>query len=129
MSLCLYPAQSQVSCSSPTQTSNVIRNEGTTEQIADYSFSCSNDGSIATVTVTATISPAVTITSQSLTGGFTEAALAGQDSPTLGTVSGNVVTFSNVVIPSSSSVNLTVTNIRVDATSLAAGRRSAKRYR
>jgi hypothetical protein len=136
--LWIYPAPAhaqeyEVTCSSQTQTPNVIRNEGKTEQIADYSFSCLNYGSATTVTVSATISPTVAITSKALTGGLTEAALIVQDSTgqqmqqTIpGTVSGNIVTFGNFTLPQSSNTsayqpfNLTVTNIRVDTTPMTA---------
>ena len=123
-----------VTCSSQTQTPNVIRNEGKTEQIADYFFSCYNYGEATTATVSVAISPAAAITSRTLTGGVTEAALIVQDSTgqqtqqtILGTVSGSIVTFSNFTLPHSSNTsayqpfNLTVTNIRVDASPLAGG--------
>ena len=131
------PAHAQeyeVTCSSQTQTPNVIRNEGKTEQIADYFFSCYNYGEATTATVSVTISPTISITSRNLTGGVTEAALIVQDSTgqqtpqtILGTVSGSIVTFSNFTLPHSSNTsayqpfNLTVTNIRVDASPLAGG--------
>ncbi len=124
----------QVNCISQKQTPNIIRNEGQTEQIADYYFSCYNYGENTTATVSATISPAVAITSRTLDGPVTEATLVIQDAAgfqaqqtILGTVSGNIVTFSDFTLPHSSNTsayqpfNLTVTNIRVDATSLTTG--------
>jgi len=123
-----------VTCSTRTQTADVIRNEGATEQIGDYVFNCTNTGGQATVTISATItSPAaVSITSKVLNGSTTEAALQiftpapiGGSSSTatyLGTVSGGVVTFSGVPMPRSVNTSsyqpytLTITNIRVNAT-------------
>jgi hypothetical protein len=128
-------AQSPVTCSSQTQSIQTIRNEGKTEQIGDYFFSCINGGSTtATATVTASVSAPVSSKVLNPTTGATEATLVIVDSggrqatqKYLGTVSGNIVTFSNVPIPTSTDNSapspfiLDVTNVRVDATSLPAG--------
>jgi hypothetical protein len=130
-------AQQPVTCTAPNQTSTVIRNEGKTEQIADYVFSCTNIGSAtATAAVSLTIQNSIPVTSKLLnsSNGLTEAALIVQDSTGrqstqtfLGAVSGSTVSFSNVSIPVSTDTSayqpftMTITNVRVDATSSSYG--------
>jgi hypothetical protein len=128
-----------LSCTSSAQGSDIIRNEGTTEQTFDFIFSCINVGNptMATVSVALTsVGSPLTVTSELLnsSNGITEAALIETDSTGrqatqtfLGTITGNTVTFSNVSIPTSSTNSgfvpfiFTITNIRVDATPLTPG--------
>jgi hypothetical protein len=124
-----------VTCSTQTQTPNTIRNEGKTEQIADYSFQCTNTGTgPGAISVQTTLSPSLPITSKSLNSGGNEVAIVVQDSTGrqttrsyLGSISGSTVNFSGVTIPVSTDTSnyqpfiVTITNVRVDATSLTAG--------
>ena len=127
-------AQPSVTCSGTTQGTDIIRNEGKTEQIFDYIFDCTNTGNAtATATIVSTVSAPVTSKVLNSGTGATEAALILMDSggrqstqTFLGTVSGSTVTF-NVSIPVSTNLSspspfvITITNVRVDATSLTAG--------
>ena len=104
--------------------------------MADTFFLCINSGQ-ATVTATITASVTLPVTSLLLNSstGLTEAAVIMADSSGftslqtfLGTVSGNVVTFNNVLIPPSQSVQgfpapytFLITNIRVNATAADSG--------
>jgi hypothetical protein len=124
-----------ITCSSQTQPQNFIRNEGKTEQIADYNFQCTNSGTgPGSLSVQATLSPSLPITSKSLNSGANEVAIVVQDSTGtqatrsyLGSISGSAVSFTNVAIPVSTNTgsyqpfNLTITNVRVDATGLFVG--------
>jgi hypothetical protein len=127
---------SSVTCSAGSPVANTIRNEGKAEQIADYALYCTNRGaSSAVISVQAVISPSLPIASKSLNSfGQTEAAVIVQDSTGsqsttsyTGSVSGSTVSFNSVIIPVSTDTSsyqpfiLTITNIRVDATSLAGG--------
>ena len=116
----------QTTCANPTQGATIIRNEGKTEQLFDFIFTCRNTGTVtASATITATLTAGTTITSRIVNAGssLTEAAIVVIDSLSqssiqiLGTVSGSVVTFSNVPIPvTAQPLQLEITNIRVDAT-------------
>ena len=121
-------AQSPITCSNPAPATDVIRQEGKTEQIGDFFFTCNNPSGISPVTMTVAAIVSAGVNSEVLdTGsGATEATLlvTNSDSSVIGqaqgTISGiphNVVTFvlSNFAMPTGVST-FDITNIRVDAT-------------
>lgn len=128
----LASAQQPVTCTTEGQGSNIIRNEGKTEQIFDYIFLCTNTGqATAAAAIEVTLNAPVTSKLLNAGTGQTEAAVIVKDSTGRqpaqtfpGTVSGNTVTF-NVSIPESTNTSnfqpfiIDITNIRVDATSFA----------
>lgn len=114
-------AVSPVTCSNPSVSPDFIRNEGHTEQVGDYIFTCTNTGgSTVLATLTATMSAAVTSLVVNPGTGATEAAVVNASSQTAvqGKISGNTVTFTSISVPPSATTSFDITNIRVDATSL-----------
>jgi hypothetical protein len=105
----------------------LIRAEGTTELVAEFSFSCNNTGAAAaSATILDIVSLPVTSKVLNTSTGATEAALvtgAQGAAPTIlayGTVSGNQVTFSNVSLPTGTTT-YTIINVRVNASGLTVG--------
>lgn len=123
-------ASAQVTCTNASSSALLIRVEGTTEQVADLSFTCSNPGAAAqSVTILSFLSLPVTSKVLSTTGataGQTEASVVvGAGSAAVaaqGTVSGNQLTFAGVSIPAgAANTPVVITNVRVNATSLSVG--------
>jgi len=139
----------QATCANPTSAATLIRTEGTTELLADLTFTCtvgptSVPAAAATNTnVTVYLSPALTLTSKVLSGAgavpsYTEAlatasaasaavAPGATGSPATsvqGVVSGNTMTFTGIPTPAAAvgtAYTVVITNIRVNATSLSVG--------
>jgi hypothetical protein len=102
----------------------LVRVEGTTELVGEYTFTC---GAVGTSAGTANILDILSlpVTSKVLTTSgtaYTEAVAVVSGSPTVyqGTVSGSQVSFSGIAIPAGVST-VTIANIRVNATSLTVG--------
>src|SRR6185437_15670694 len=120
-------AQNAVTCANPSAAPDLIRNEGKTEQIGDFFFTCTNTGpgTVAyTISVTAVASLPVTSEILNAGDGASEATLlVTNDSVviarTQGTIAGSAVTLvlSNFQIPNGTST-FDITNVRVDATPL-----------
>jgi hypothetical protein len=98
-----------------------IRSEGQTELLPQITVTCSMAGAAGTANISVYLSPAVSITSKVLTGSYTEA-VASISGGTLvsGTVIGSAVSFSNVPF-AIGATTVTISNIRVNASSLPAG--------
>jgi hypothetical protein len=107
--------------------------EGTTEQVADAVVSCPATAAASTINLTVYLSPAVTITSATLGsgGGARSETMAGQTASftaggatasdvVAGTVSGSSVSFNGIQIPAATAVNITITNIKINASQIAA---------
>ncbi|HXJ43263.1 MAG TPA: hypothetical protein VNH18_28540 [Bryobacteraceae bacterium] len=135
----------QATCAS-SATTNIIRAEGTTEQVAQLTIKCSTGATTTALAGLASLqvflSPALPVTSKvlSTTSGATEAVAVvldatntpvAQTAPTYSsgtqlsaTVSGSTINFSGLVIPvlaNSQSFTITISNVRVNATSLSVG--------
>jgi hypothetical protein len=104
----------------------LIRVEGTTEIVGEYSFTC---GTATTAAGTANILDILSLpvtskvlnTSTNATEAVAVVSVGGTPvSQTQGTVSGSQVTFSNIALPAGIST-VTIANIRVNATSLTVG--------
>src|SRR5439155_22556111 len=101
-------------CFSALATTGLIRAEGTSEQLADLTFTCVGGGGTASMQVF--LSPALAVTSKvldastgattSATTGATEALAITSAGTTQGVVSGSTLTFTGIVIPAG---NATVT--------------------
>jgi len=100
--------------------SPLIRVEGTTELVGEYSFICSAGG--ATINILDILSLPVTSKALATSGTiYTEAlAIVSGGASYQGTVSGSQVNFSNVVIPAAGAT-VTIVNVRVNATGLTVG--------
>jgi hypothetical protein len=113
----------QATCTQ-SSTTNIIRAEGTTEQVAPITITCTGGGGVAgTASLQVFLSPALPVTSKvtSTTNSTTEAVAVVTGGATVaGTVSGSTINFSNIAIPDAP-FTLTVSNIRVNATSLSVG--------
>jgi hypothetical protein len=111
----------QATCSGPTAGANLIRNESTTDQVADLSFTCAG-GTGLTTNILVFASLPVTSKVLTTTGtAWTEAlVLVNGVASAQGVVSGSQITFSNVTLPVGASTVL-ITNIRVNSTSLSVG--------
>jgi len=120
----------QATCTAPTSQTNIIRAEGTTEQVAPLTFTCTNAGAAAGTGVASLqifISPALPVTSKVLSSstGATEAAVTvNGGSVVSGTVSGSTINFSGIALPAiatGGTYTFVVSNVRVNATSLSVG--------
>jgi hypothetical protein len=112
----------QDTCSGPTAGANLIRNESTTDQVADLTFSCTAGGG-GLVNILVFESLPVTSKVLTTTGTAWTEALAivnATGTSVQGTVSGSQITFSGVTLPAGATT-VTITNIRVNATSLSVG--------
>jgi hypothetical protein len=113
-------ASAQSTCTANAPATNIIRAEGTTEQIAPLVISCTGAGAAGTVSLQVFLSPALPITSKvlSTSTGNTEAVAVVGGVQTQGTVSGSTLNFSGVAVPGGA-FTITVNNVRVNATSVA----------
>jgi len=104
-----------VTCNTPVANANLIRAEGTTELAGNLSFTCTGTATNVSILVFSSLP----VTSKALTTG-TEASLIGPGGVLVatGVVSGNQITFSGVSI---AAATYTITNVRVNATSLTVG--------
>ena len=110
-------------CTATTPSTNIIRGEGTTEQVAPISFSCAGTGVGGTLSLQVFLSPSLPITSKvlSTSSGATEAvATVTGGASVSGTVSGSTLNFSGIAT-TSGAFTITVSNIRVNATSITVG--------
>jgi hypothetical protein len=124
-------AYGQASCGAPQAATNIIRAEGTTEQVAPLTFTCtafSGATSAGTASLQLFLSPAIPVTSKVLntSTAATEAVavVSGNVTQYNGTVSGSTVIFNNFPVPAlgmGSNFTVTVSNIRVNATVLSVG--------
>lgn len=116
-SLVVNPAHSGLptTCVDPGATVALLRAEGRSEQLGDFTFTCDGGGTIADVEVT--LPSTLTITSKILADatGETEATAITSAGSARGVVNGSRVVFRGLLIPSGPST-VTITNIRIDAT-------------
>jgi hypothetical protein len=124
-------------CAAPTSTTNLIRAEGTTEQVAALTFVCTSAAGQAAgglgFNVQLFLSPALPVTSRNIVAntGYTEATVtvtnstAGTSTSFLGTVSGSTINFSGTTptdaLAAAGTLTFVVSNVRVNATSLTVG--------
>ncbi len=116
----------QATCQSATAVPVSIRAEGKTELLADLKITCTTGASSSTAgtaTVQIFLSPALPVTSKILsnTTRATEATAITPAGSATGTTSGSSVIFSQIPVPAllpNSSYDITVTNIRADASAL-----------
>jgi hypothetical protein len=125
-----YGQTAAISCPNVAPTANAVfvAAEGTTEQVADTTVTCTATGP-GIVNLSVYLSPAVSITSavlgtgnsaksESLAGlGVEGAAFTG--TPVSGSVSGSSVTFSGITIAGAGSFSVTITNIKINASQIA----------
>jgi hypothetical protein len=129
-------ANAQYTCGTPNSASTLMRAEGQTEQTADLTIVCSTSNTglavaVGTANISLTVSPALAITSKVLgtvaSVVYTEALAIQGASLVQGVVTGTgTMSFSGVPTPACAaatfcSFNVTITNVRVNATSLGAG--------
>jgi hypothetical protein len=112
-------------CSGPSAAPGLIRVEGTTEQVADLTFTCTGAGA-GTANILDILSLPVTSKVLATSGtAYTEAlvVVTNPGAPTAyaqGTISGSQINFSGIVL-SAGTNTVTVTNVRVNASSLTVG--------
>jgi len=112
---------------------NFVAAEGTHEQLSDSTITCAAVPGASTINLTVYLSPAVSITSATVgSGGSARSeAMAGQTASftagggtatdvVAGTVSGSSVSFNGIQIAANTAINITITNIKIDATQIAA---------
>jgi hypothetical protein len=116
---------------------NLLRFEGTTEQVSAVTVYCAAGGTVASGSVTATVSapgfsPQITspvgdpiMLLQQTTGTFGEGnppapppVIANTATVYPGTISGGTVTFPNVAFPTASAYSITIYNVRINASAL-----------
>jgi len=134
-------ASAQLVCTTATANAVFVRSESNDDQVADTTITCSvpaaNVGLPAgggTVTLTVYLSPSVNITSAVVNknseaiAGLTAGFVAGGGAPFVSAtnVSGNSATFSGIAIagplaPGSAAFTITITNIKVAASTVATG--------
>jgi hypothetical protein len=116
-------AYGQGTCTAGSVSTNIIRAEGTTEQIAPITIDCGAGGVAGTLSLQVFLSPSLPITSKVLdsTSGKTEAiaSIAG-GGVAYGTVSGSTLNFSGLSAPAGA-FTVTVSNVRVNASSVSVG--------
>jgi len=121
----------QATCAA-SATTNIIRAEGTTELVAPLTITCSVAGAVTSAAGTASLqvflSPALPVTSKvlSTTSGNTEAiaVVSGSATQYNATVSGSTINIGSIALPAllaPGSFTITVSNVRVNATSLSVG--------
>jgi len=99
---------------------NFIRSEGTAEQVADTTVTFTGISSVPVLaTITVFLSPAVPVTSLTVNHASEAVAVIGGVA-TPGVVSGSVITFTGIQIASTGGA-VTITNIRVNASTIATG--------
>ncbi len=121
----------QASCSTPTANATLVRAEGTSEQVGQFSFTCSagfaSSVPAGAATVQLFLSPSLPVTSKVLNAatGATEALIQVNNSGNVqGIVNGSTITFSGVQVPvlgQGGSYTVTISNVRVNATTLSVG--------
>jgi hypothetical protein len=101
----------------------LVRVEGTTELVGEYTFTVTGNGTASTINILDILSLPVTskLLVTSGTPAYTEAVAVANGSVYQGTVSGSQVTFSGIAIPATGAYTVTIANIRVNATSLTVG--------
>jgi len=100
----------------------LVRVEGTTELVGEYTFTVTGNGTASTINILDILSLPVTSKVLTTSGtAFTEAVAVANGVAYQGTVSGSQVTFSGVVIPATGATLVTIANVRVNATSLTVG--------
>jgi hypothetical protein len=100
----------------------LVRVEGTTELVGEYTFTVTGNGTASTINILDILSLPVTSKVLQTSGtAYTEAVAVANGIAYQGTVSGSQVTFSGVSIPASGATLVTIANIRVNATSLTVG--------
>jgi hypothetical protein len=121
-------AQVTAPCTVANANAVFVASEGTTEQLADVTLSCTTGATGATLNLSVYLSPSVTITSATIgSGGSAKSeAEAGIGAPggTLsgainGSVSGSSVTFNGIALPATATTLVTITNIKINATQIA----------
>jgi hypothetical protein len=116
-------ASAQSTCTAAAPATNIIRQEGTTELIATLSINCTASANAGTASLQVYLSPSLPITSkvQNTSTGATEATILvnGVASANGGTVTGSTLNFTNIVVPANTAYTIQVTNVRVNATSVA----------
>jgi hypothetical protein len=117
-------ANAQSVCTAAAPATNIIRVEGTTEQVAPIVINCAGGGGAGTLSLQVFLSPSLPITSKVLntSTGATEATatVSGGGGVVTGTVSGSTLNFSGIAT-NGGGFTVTVTNVRVNATSVAVG--------
>jgi len=131
--------QGQTTCGAPVSTTNIIRAEGTAEQVAAVTFTCTNTTGVAQpagslgINAQVFLSPSLPVTSRVIVSGTsqTEATLTITSSSgpapvaILGTVSGSTINFSGTTPTAALAIGgtftMTISNVRVNATSLSVG--------
>jgi hypothetical protein len=100
----------------------LVRVEGTTELVGEYTFTVTGNGTASTINILDILSLPVTSKVLQTSGtAFTEAVAVANGVAYQGTVSGSQVTFSSVAIPATGATLVTIANVRVNATSLTVG--------
>jgi hypothetical protein len=111
-------------CAAAAPATNIVRAEGTTEQVAPLVINCAGTGVAGTVALQVFLSPSLPITSKvlSTSTGATEAiaTVSGSATQFNASVSGSTLNFSGIVIPAGA-FSITVNNVRVNTTSVAVG--------
>jgi len=112
----------QSTCAGGAPQTNIIRAEGTAEQVGQLIVTCTGSGVAGTGSLQVFVSPSLPVTSRVITAatGETEAVAAIGGTQFLGTVSGSTINFSNLVLPAGT-FTITISNVRVNATSLSIG--------
>lgn len=110
----------QATCASPAAGANLIRNESTTDQVSDLTFTCTG-GAGGSVNILVFSSLPVTSKVLTTTGtAYTEALAVIGATQVQGQVNGSQITFNAVALPAGGGT-VTITNVRVNATSLSVG--------
>jgi hypothetical protein len=101
----------------------LVRVEGTTELVGEFSFTCTGNGVAATLNILDILSLPVTSKVLNTSGtAYTEAvAVVNNATAYQGTVSGSQVTFSSIPVAATGTTLITIANVRVNATSLSVG--------
>jgi hypothetical protein len=125
--VCAGLASAQDTCTANAPATNIVRNEGTTELIASMVISCTGTSAQGSASLQVFLSPSLPITSKvfSTSTNSTEAVaiVSGSATQVNGTVSGSTINFSGIAVPALApgTFTITVSNIRVNVTSLSVG--------
>jgi len=100
----------------------LVRVEGTTELVGEFSFTCTGNGTAATLNILDILSLPVTSKVLQTSGtAYTEAVAVVNGTAYQGTVSGSQITFSSIPVAATGTTLITIANVRVNATSLSVG--------
>jgi len=112
----------QSTCAANAVSTNIIRAEGTTEQLAPITFNCAGSGVAGTLSLQLFLSPSLPITSKilSTSSGATEAVAQIGGTTVYGTTSGTTLNFTNLASPAGN-FTVTISNVRINASSLTVG--------